>query len=183
MGTATVPLEERGSAPSIAWSIVLIVFGFLAIALPLAASLGVAIVLGWLILFNGVAQLVHAFQSRGVGHIAWKLLVAVVYLVAGLYLVFHPGLGIVGLTLVLAVFFFAEGVVDVVAYFSVRKMDGSGWMLLDGIITLILGLMIWRHWPASSLWVIGVLIGISMLMTGTSRLMMALALRKLSKAT
>ena len=183
MGTATVRLEERGSGPSIAWSIVLIVFGFLAIASPLAVSLGVAIVLGWLILFNGVAQLVHAFQSRGVGHIAWKLLVAVVYLVAGLYLVFHPGLGIVSLTLVLAIFFFFEGVVDVVAYFSVRKMGGSGWMLLDGIITLILSLMIWRHWPASSLWVIGVLIGISMLMTGTSRLMMALALRKLSKAT
>jgi uncharacterized membrane protein HdeD (DUF308 family) len=161
----------------------LIVFGFLAIASPLAVSLGVAIVLGWLILFNGVVQLVHAFQSKGVGHIAWKLLVAVVYLVAGLYLVFHPGLGIVSLTLVLAIFFFFEGVVDVVAYFSVRKMGGSGWMLLDGIITLILSLMIWRHWPASSLWVIGVLIGISMLMTGTSRLMMALALRKLSKAT
>src|SRR5215472_9751170 len=124
MGTATVPLGERGSGPSIAWSIVLIVFGFLAIALPLAASLGVAIVLGWLISFNGVAQLVHAFQSKGVGHIAWKLLVAVVYLVAGVYLVLHPGAGAATLTLILAIFFFAEGIVDIIGYFATRKIGG-----------------------------------------------------------
>ncbi len=181
MGTATIPLGKRGSGPSLVWSILLIIFGFLALASPLAASLGVAIVIAWLILFDGVAQLVHAFQSKGVGHIAWKLLVAVVYVVAGGYILIHPGVGVASLTLVLAIFFFAEGLVDVVAYFSTRKMGGSGWMLFDGIITLVLGVMIWRRWPSSSLFVIGVLVGISMLMTGTTRLMMGLALRKLAK--
>ena len=181
MSTAPDAVVKRGSGPSIVWSILLIIFGLLAIASPLAASLGVVIVIGWLILFNGAAQLVHAFQSKGIGHIAWKLLVAVVYLVAGVYLVLHPGAGAATLTLILAIFFFAEGIVDIVGYFATRKIGGSGWMLLDGIITLVLGVMIWRHWPSSSFWVIGLLVGISMLMTGTTRLMMALAFRKLAR--
>ena len=167
--------------PSILLSILLIIFGFLAITLPAATSIGVALVIGWLVLFGGLVQLVHAFQSKGIGHIVWKLLVAAFYLAAGAYLIARPALGLAGLTLVLAIFFVAEGVVDVIAYFSARKSGSSGWMLLDGVVTLILGLMIWNRWPATSLWVIGTLVGISMFMTGITRLMMAVATRKLLK--
>ncbi len=165
---------------SVLWSIILIIFGVLAITLPLATSIGVVIVIGWLVIFDGIAQLVHAFQSKGIGHIVWKLLVAAFYIVAGGYLLASPGLGAAGLTLVLGIFLFAEGVADVVAYFATRKSGSSQWMLLDGIITLVLGFMIWNQWPVSSLWVIGTLVGISMIMTGTTRLMMALAARKLA---
>jgi uncharacterized membrane protein HdeD (DUF308 family) len=172
---------KRASRASLVLSIVLIVFGVLAIALPIASSVGVAIVIAWLVIFDGVAQLVHAFQSQGIGHIAWKLLVAVFYLVAGAYLLANPAIGAAGLTLVLAIFLFAEGVADVVAYFSTRKSGSSGWILFDGIVTLVLGFMIWMHWPVSSLWVIGTLVGISMIMTGTTRLMMALAVRRVAK--
>ena len=181
MSTPMEAVVKRASGMSIVWSILLIIFGFLAMALPVATSLGIVIVIGWLILFHGVGQLVHAFQSKGIGHIAWKLLVAVVYLAAGAYFLARPAVGAAGLTFALAIFFFSEGVVDVVAYFSTRKLGGSGWMLLDGIVTLVLGLMIWRQWPSSSFWVIGILVGISMLMTGTTRLMMALAFRRLAK--
>jgi len=182
MSTVPVALAKRGSGPSVLWSILLIILGILGIALPIETSLGVVIVIGWLLLFHGVGQLIHAFQSKGVGHIAWKLLVAVFYLVAGGYFIARPLVGAAGLTFALAIFFLAEGVADIVTYFSTRKAGGSGWMLLDGIVTLILGLMIWRHWPSTSLWVIGVLVGISMLMTGMTRLMMALAFRRLAKA-
>jgi uncharacterized membrane protein HdeD (DUF308 family) len=171
---------KRTSRASLVLSIVLIFFGVLAIALPMATSLGVAIVIGWLVIFDGVAQLVHAFQSQGIGHIVWKLLVAVFYLVAGAYLIANPALGAAGLTLVLGIFLFAEGVADVVAYFATRKSGSSTWVLLDGIVTLLLGFMIWNRWPVSSLWVIGTLVGISMIMTGTTRLMMALAVRKVA---
>jgi uncharacterized membrane protein HdeD (DUF308 family) len=71
-------------------------------------------------------------------------------------------------------------VADVIAYFSERKNGASSWMLLDGIVTLVLGFMIWNRWPLGSLWVIGTLVGISMVMTGTTRLMMALAVRRLA---
>ncbi len=171
---------KRASVFSIVLSVALIIFGVLAIALPIASSIGIAIVLGWLALFAGAAQVVHAFQSEGVGHIVWKLAVAIFYLAAGVYLIAHPALGVAGLTLVLGIFLFAEGVADVIAYFSARKSGASPWMLLDGIVTLVLGFMIWNRWPLGSLWVIGTLVGISMVMTGTTRLMMALAVRKLA---
>jgi uncharacterized membrane protein HdeD (DUF308 family) len=171
---------KRASGASLVLSIVLIIFGLLAITLPMATSIGVVIVIGWLVIFDGLAQLVHAFQSKGVGHIVWKLLVAVFYLVAGGYLLASPALGATGLTLVLGIFLFAEGVADIVAYFATRKSGNSPWMLADGVITLILGFMIWNRWPVSSLWVIGTLVGVSMVMTGTTRLMMALAVRKLA---
>jgi uncharacterized membrane protein HdeD (DUF308 family) len=171
---------KRMFRASVGLSIILIVFGVLAIALPVATSVGVVVVVGWLVIFDGIAQLVHAFRSMGIGHIAWKLLVAVLYLAVGAYLVVHPALGVTGFTLALAIFLCAEGATDVLAYFSTRKSGHSGWVLADGIITLILGFMILKHWPVSSLWVIGTLVGISMVMTGTTRLMMALAARKLA---
>jgi len=140
----------------------------------------VAIVIGWMVIFAGIAQLVHAFQSTGIGPIAWKVLVALIYLVAGGSLIASPAAGVAGLTLVLGIFLFAEGIADIVAYFATRKSGNSPWMLLDGVITLVLGFMIWNRWPSSSLWVIGTFVGISMVMTGTTRLMMALAVRKLA---
>ncbi len=171
---------KRASGTSIVFSIVLIIFGFLAITLPIVSSIGVAIIVGWLAIFAGVAQLVHAFQSKGIGHILWKIVVAFFYLVAGASLITRPALGVAGLTLVLGIFLLAEGIADVVAYFATRKSGSSPWMLLDGIITLVLGFMIWNRWPSGSLWVIGTFVGISMVMTGTTRLMMALAVRRVA---
>ena len=88
-------------------------------------------------------------------------------------------MGLAAMTLVLAIVCFAEGITDLAAYLQNRKFAGSGWILLDGIVTLILALMIWRHWPASALWAFGVLVGIGMIMTGVTRLMITLAARKL----
>ena len=172
--------EPRQSFRSSAlFAILLIVLGILAISLPALASIGVARVLSWLILFEGIIQLVYAFKSEGAGSIIWKLLVSILYIVVGVYLLVHPLIGLAGLTLMLAVFFFIEGITDIGTFFWTRKSVGSEWLLLHGIITLLLGVMIWKHWPISSLWALGTLVGISMLLTGITRLMMALKSRKL----
>jgi len=175
-------VSKLGSGGSIVWAILLIIFGFLAIALPLASSWGVVVVVAWLIVFSGGFQFIHAFQSKGVGHILWKLLVAILYLIVGFYFLLHPLLGVAAFTFALAIFFVVEGVFDLVAYCQGRHLPGSGWILFDGIITLLLGLLVWRQWPSSSLWVIGTLVGISMIFTGTTRLMLSLAARKLTRA-
>ncbi len=171
---------KRAAGASLVLSTILIITGVVAIALPIVSSIGVAIVIGWLVIFAGLAQLVHSFQSKGIGHIAWKLLVALFYLAAGAYLLGHPALGASGLALALGVFLFAEGVTDVIAYFSTRKTGSSIWVLLDGVITLALGFMIWNQWPVNSLWVVGTLVGISMIMSGVTRFMMALAIRRVA---
>jgi len=169
-----------GSGASIVWAVILIVFGFLAIGLPMATSLGVVIVIAWLIVFSGGFQFIHAFQSKGAGNIIWKVLVAIAYLIAGIYFLMNPVIGVAGFTLALAIFFVVEGVFDLGAYFLWRSGPGSGWILFDGIVTLILGVLVWKQWPSSSLWVIGTLVGISMIFTGTTRLMIGLAARRLT---
>jgi uncharacterized membrane protein HdeD (DUF308 family) len=179
---ALAAVSKVGSGGSILWAILLIVFGFLAIALPFATSWGVIIVVAWLIVFSGGFQFIHAFQSKGIGHILWKLLVAILYLIVGVYFLLHPVLGIAAFTFALAIFFVVEGVMDLGEYFQSRQLAGSGWILFDGIVTLILGLLVWRHWPSSSLWVIGTLVGISMIFTGMTRLMLGLAARKLAQS-
>ena len=117
---------KRASRISIVLSVFLIIFGVLAIALPVASSVGIAIVIGWLALFAGIAQVLHAFQSEGIGHIVWKLVVAIFYIAAGIYLIARPALGVAGLTLVLGTFLFAEGVAD--RLLSARKL-ALPWML------------------------------------------------------
>ena len=166
------------SRPSIPLAVLLIVLGMAALALPALTSWSVVLVIAWLIISSGVIQFIHAFRSKGVGTILWKVVVALLYLVVGGYLVFHPLMGAAALTLMLAVFFVVEGATDLVTYVKVRKAPGSGWIFFDGIVTLILGLLVWRHWPTGSLWVIGALVGISMISTGVTRLMIGLAARR-----
>ena len=172
-------LARRVSGFSIFLSILLIVFGVLAILLPFETSFGVVIVVSWLLMISGVMQFVHAFRSEGVGPGIWKALIAIIYFVTGLYLRFNLGLGIAALTLALIAFFVAQGVIDIFVYLRTRRSGVSGWLLFEGIITLILGVMIWRHWPSSSLWVIGTLVGINMILTGITRLALSIAVRRL----
>ena len=145
-------------------------------------SLGVVIVISWLLMISGVVQLIHAIRGKTAGSRLWTGIIGVIYFSMGLFLRLNPGIGIAALTLALIGFFVAQGVIDVFAYFRMRKAGASGWQLFEGVITLILGLMIWRHWPSGSLWVIGTLVGINMIMTGTTRLMLALAVRSATKA-
>jgi uncharacterized membrane protein HdeD (DUF308 family) len=94
----------------------------------------------------------------------------------------EPAFGVLSLTLVLAVFLLFEGILEIALYFGIRRVRHAGWVLFDGIVTLILGILIWAQWPWSSVWVIGTLVGISLMFSGISRFMPSLAVRKISPA-
>lgn len=174
----TVKAANRISVLSIILSILLIVCGFVAIMLPLEMSIGVVIVISWALLISGVMQFIHVFRCKGIGDGIWKALIALLFLVTGFYLRLNLGVGIVTLTFALVGFLVAQGLVDIVVYFRMRKSGSSGWLLFEGLINLVLGLLIWRHWPSSSLWVIGTLVGINMIIIGTTRLMLTIAARR-----
>jgi len=167
---------------SILWGILLIVFGMLAVGSPFLAAVAVNVVVAWLIVLAGVVHLILAFHAHGAGSLVWKLLVGLAYLFFGAYLILHPVLGVVSLTLVLASLFLIEGILDIVLFFRMRPLGGSSWVLIDGIITLLLGLMIYMRWPSSSVWAIGTLVGVSMIISGVTRVMLSLAVRKATAA-
>jgi uncharacterized membrane protein HdeD (DUF308 family) len=160
-------------------AVLFIVLGLFAIIEPEVAGLGVTILVGWLLIFGGVTHLVGAFQGGGAKHVIFQVLIGVVYLVGGLYFLTHPLLGIGTLTLLLAIVILMEAVFEIISYFRLRGHGASGWMLFNALITLLLGGLIWIHWPSSSAWAIGILVGVNLLMTGITRLMFGLAARKL----
>ena len=157
--------------------VLFIVLGLIAIGEPLVAGLAVAVLAGWLLLAGGVVHAVSAFRVAGARGVVWHVLLAILYLCGGVYFVTHPLLGLGTLTLFLSVILFIEGVVWIIAYFQLRS--GNIWMLLNGVITLVLGLMIWAGWPSTSVWAIGTLLGVNLVMTGMSILFAGAALRRL----
>jgi uncharacterized membrane protein HdeD (DUF308 family) len=173
---------RQASTWSIVWGVLLIFFGMLAVGSPFVAAVAVSVVVAWLIILAGVVHLILAFHAHGAGSLIWKLLVGVAYLFFGVYLIMHPLLGVASLTLVLATLFLIEGILDIVLYFKMRSMRGSSWVLIDGVITVLLGLLIYIHWPSSSIWAIGTLVGVSMIISGITRVMLSLAGRKATTA-
>lgn len=163
---------------SIGLSILMIIAGILAIAIPHVAGLAVLLVVAWLLIFSGAFHFVFAWHTRTAGGMLWELLLGILYVAVGAYALFHPRTGLASLTLLLGAYLFVEGVLEIVESFRLRPMRGSGWLLFDGIITLILGALIWRHWPSTTGWVIGTLVGISMLFSGISRLGISLTARR-----
>jgi len=157
----------------------MILAGILAISVPQVAGLAISLLVGWLLLFSGSVHLVFAWHTRGAGGMLWELLLGILYLFIGGYVLIRPGAGLATLTLVLAIYLFFEGVLETILSLRLRPVPGWGWLLFDGIITLILAGMIWRTWPSSSEWVIGTLVGISMLFSGITRLTISLAARSL----
>jgi uncharacterized membrane protein HdeD (DUF308 family) len=173
-----VDVVRQASTLSIVWGVLLIVLGMAAVGSPFLAAVAVNVAIAWLIVLAGSIHVILAFRAHGAGSMIWKLLVGVAYVCFGVYLILHPVLAVASLTLVLATLFLIEGVLDIVLFVKMRSVGGSIWVLTDGIITLVLGVMIYMQWPSSSGWAIGTLVGVSMIISGLARVMMSLAVRK-----
>ena len=171
---------RHASTWSMLCGVLLIVLGMLAVGSPALAALAVNALIAWLIVLAGVVHLVLAFYAHRAGSLLWKLLVGIAYVFFGVYLIAHPALGVVSLTLVLASLFLVEGIFDIALFFQMRAVGGSRWILVDGIVTLLLGLMIYLQWPSSSNWAIGTLVGVSLIISGITRLMLSLAVGKIA---
>ncbi len=171
---------NRGVGWSIALSVLMIVAGVLAILVPRASGIAVAILLGWLFVVSGLAHLAYSWHAHHAGGLVWGLLLGIVYIIAGGYVLGHPAVGLKSLTIVVAAYFFVEAIIEFVLSFQLRPLYGSGWLLVDGIVTLFLALLIWRTWPSSAPWLVGTLVGIDMLFSGFARLNISLAARHLT---
>ncbi|MGA9509411.1 MAG: DUF308 domain-containing protein [Candidatus Sulfotelmatobacter sp.] len=178
-----ISVARHGSTVSILWGVLLIIFGMLAIGSPMLAAVAVNVVVAWLIVLAGVVHIALAFHAHGAGTVVWRLLVGVAYLCFGGYLLLHPVLGVASLTLALAALFVIEGILNLILFSKMRPLRGSSWVLVDGIVTILLGLLIYMQWPSSSVWAIGTLVGISMIFSGVARIGMSLAVRRATAET
>jgi uncharacterized membrane protein HdeD (DUF308 family) len=159
-----------------------VIFGVLAIAAPFITGVAVAIFVGSLLVLTGIAQLVHAFKARMWGIGFWGSVIGLLSIAAGVYMMIRPGVGLAALTLLLAIYFLVDGISEIIAAFRIKPDQGWGWVLFNGIIAVLLGLMIWRQWPVSGAWAIGVLVGIHILITGWSMIILGTGARRVAGA-
>ncbi len=169
---------KKATGWSVALGILMVILGIMAIAVPLATSVAVAFWIAWVLIGCGVIELAYAIQSRSEGGIFWKLLVGVAYLVAGIYLLVFPLKAAVALALMLSIFLVIQGVFEVIMAFQVRPLPNWGWVLFSGVLSLLLGVLLWSGWPENSFMLIGLLVGISLISSGISRIMLSLVVRQ-----
>ena len=167
---------NRASRWLIASAVVVFVCGVLAVVLPLTFSLGIAALLGWLFFFAAIAHLIFGIHF-GSGTMGWHAFIAGLYGLAAINLLVNPLLGIVLLALVVGVVLIVEGIIEIVLFFVLRQYRQPVWILIDGVVTLVLGIVACAHWPPASLELVQYLVGISLISSGISRLLLAFAMR------
>jgi uncharacterized membrane protein HdeD (DUF308 family) len=157
----------RSRAGTARWvGIALILAGVLSMAAPLVSGVSVMLVIGALMLAAGVATAVLAFGIGAFGRGLWLLLLAALMVVAGWLIVSRPLDALASVTLLLAFYFFLSGFMEIAAGLSAAGIPGRGWMLVSGIVTVLLGVSLWRNFPASAAVAVGVLFGLRMLFHG-----------------
>ena len=175
-------MGERWKGLRIA-GIVAIIVGFVAVLVPAIFSVGTAIFIGWILLFAGAWMLFDAWSVRGAGRIAIRVFWALLTEFAGFYLILAPLEGTVTLTFVLVAYFIAIGLVRIGEAIAARGMPGAPMVGLNGVLSLLIGLLIGIELPSSADWAIGLLVGIDLLFAGWTLLMLSSEGKRLSGAS
>lgn len=152
--------------------------GVLLIAYPLATATITTFLLGAILVAVGVIDIVLAIGSHTIGRLFLRVLLGIVLGLAGVLLIASPLAGVAVLTVWLGVMLIGEAVVTAALAFQIRPASGWGWLLFDAGVSLVLGGLILAHWPVSSIWAIGTLVGAAVLMRGITRIALSAGLRR-----
>lgn len=165
----------RGAGWLILLGVGLTFLGALALGAPLVAGYSMAMLVGMLILAGGLVRIVFAFRAKTWGKGLPTFLLGALGILCGLVMLAHPLYGLAWLTLILAVWFVFDGITEIALAFQLKPLGGWVWTLFSGVVAVLLGVMIWRQWPLSGAWAIGVLVGIKMIFAGWGLIGLGLA--------
>jgi uncharacterized membrane protein HdeD (DUF308 family) len=160
----------------LAFGCLMVLVGMFAITYSVIFTLITVFWLGWVLIVAGVVEGVQAIRHRDRGHLIWYILEALLAIVIGVLLLRSPGTGALAITLLLATYFVIAGIFRIVAALTFR-LPHWGWGLFNGILTLILGIIVWGGWPVTAFWVLGLFLGITLVFRGFTWIMLSLALR------
>ena len=162
----------------IALGVLMILVGMVAVAMPFLASVAATLLFGWIFVVGGIIQLAHTFQTRKAGQFIGKFLLGLLYILAGLIVLFYPLKGLLTLTLVLGLTIFVQSALQVIMAFQLRPDPRWIWMLFSGIFGIILGIFIWSKWPQDASWLLGLWIGLNLTFDGLGIVMLVASTRK-----
>jgi uncharacterized membrane protein HdeD (DUF308 family) len=164
----------------VALGILMIVAGFIALMSVFLATVVSVLFVGWMMIFSGVVEIVHGFQMKQWGRFFLWMIIGALYVLGGVFAIMNPVLASAYLTLVLGVFLIVAGVIRIVLAMQMRSGSSWAWVALSGVVTLLLGAIIVMHWPVSSLYTLGLFLGIDLVIAGVSWLTAGLAFRRLA---
>jgi uncharacterized membrane protein HdeD (DUF308 family) len=179
MSTTTRPPASTTPGLSSGWSlalgILLVIAGVVALLFPVMAAVTASLYIGWFALIAGAIAIVVAIRTRSEPDFGWRLAMGVVYVVLGLLLVANPIAGAVSLALFVSAMMAMLGVVEIALALRIKPRRGWGWVLANGILSLVLAILIAIGWPLGSLVLIGYLVGFQIITCGVARIAVALA--------
>lgn len=178
MATTVAGIRET-TTWSIVFSVLMMFSGVLAIVVPPVAGVTVTLMFGWLMIFAGVLHLGFAWSGDRPWSIVGEIMISVLYGAIGLYILARPAAGLASLTIAVAGYLIAKGVLEGVMALKLRPLPGSGWLLFDGVMMVAIAAMILASWPASAAWAIGVLVGVALFSSGLTRLLVSAAVRRM----
>jgi uncharacterized membrane protein HdeD (DUF308 family) len=177
--------EAAGLAPLcakcgwiIALGVIYSIAGFIALGSVMMATVASVYVVGIMMVIAGVAEVVNAFQVKTWGKFLLWLILGVLYIVAGFVTFENPLLAAAFLTLLLGAALLVSGIMRIVLAFSMKAGMPWIWVAVSGIITLLLGLVILAHWPISSIYILGIFLGIDLIFAGAGWIALGLGLQK-----
>lgn len=177
-GLPPVPIYfKRNWGWLLALGVLFEIAGLVSLGLVISVTILSMFFIGAIILVAAVFQIVDVFQSKNWKGAAWHFLTALLYIVIGASFIIDPFLASVIVTAILAWSLIIMGIARFFMAFSLRGSEGWGWILFAGIASFILGIMILMQWPASGLWIIGLLIAVELIMYGWTCIFMALSIR------
>ncbi|MCP3963807.1 MAG: HdeD family acid-resistance protein [bacterium] len=157
---------ESGARAATFFGVATMILGLLAIGSPLLAGVSVVVLVGVLLIAGGIVRAIWALRAESFGKGALAFAIGGLSVLCGLALVTDPLLATGLLTFLLVVYFVVDGLLEIFAAFHVKPAKGWGWMLFGGLVSLVLGILIWRQFPLSGAWAIGVLFGVKLLLVG-----------------
>ncbi len=165
-------LMKSASRTGMAFGAVVLIMGMMAIAAPQVSGLAVTAVVAAVLVIAGIAQTVFAFGAPTFGRGLLALLFGAITAIAGVCIFANPMFGLTTLTILVIAYFVVDGIYHLIAFFQLRGTQGRGWLLFGGVVSLVLAAMLYGDFPSSSEWAIGLLVGIRLLMTGWTMIML-----------
>jgi uncharacterized membrane protein HdeD (DUF308 family) len=161
------------------YGVIAIILGMLAMLAPGLTGFSIAMLLGGLVLVSGIVRMIWAFQSGSLGRGLWMFAIGLLTLLCGIVLLSNPLFASGVLTILLAAYFFLDGISEIAAGFG-RMGEGGGWLLFGGIVSVLLGIMIWAQYPLSGAWAMGTLLGIKLFFVGLTMITAGSAVRSIA---
>jgi uncharacterized membrane protein HdeD (DUF308 family) len=173
---------ESGGRRMTMFGVICIILGLIAMAVPALTSLSSVLAVGVLVMAAGILRMIWAFGAGSFGRGLLGFAIGGLTLLCGLAMVANPLFSLGVLTLVIAAYLIVDGVAEIIGSFRMSG-SGRGWLMFGGIASIVLGVMIWKQFPLSGAWAIGVLLGVKLLFVGMAMVTGGSVLKTVAKAS